>query len=112
MWEAQLAGLQAALEIIRPGGLCSEVAGAAYRAIEKLGFKKISRCGYSMGIDWMEQTASFNDADKTELRPNMTFHLLLGNWMEDFEYVISETVRVTKSGVEVLTRTPRKLFEI
>lgn len=110
--EAQLAGLEAALEVVRPGAVCSDVAGAAYRAIEKLGFKKVSRCGYSVGIDWMEQTASFNDADKTELKPNMTFHLMLGNWMEDFGYVISETICVTKSGVEVLTSTPRKLFEV
>lgn len=43
----------------------------------------------------------------------MTFHLMLGNWMEDdFGYVISETFRVTESGVEVLTNMPRKLFEV
>ncbi|ESY15429.1 hypothetical protein X750_28845 [Mesorhizobium sp. LNJC394B00] len=43
----------------------------------------------------------------------MTFHLMLGNWPdEDFGYVISETVRVTETGVEVLTNSPRKIFEI
>lgn len=35
----------------------------------------------------------------TELKPNMTFHLMLGNWIdEDFGYVISETFRVMESG--------------
>jgi hypothetical protein len=35
---------------------CSDVAEAFYRTIEKLGFKKESRCGYAVGIDWAEPT--------------------------------------------------------
>ena len=31
---------------------------------------------------------------------------------EDFGYLISETIRVTETGVEVLTKAPRKLFEV
>ena len=78
-----------------------------------MGFKKESRCGYAIGIDWLEPTASLKDGDMTELKPNMTFHLMLGNWIdEDFGYVISETIRVSDSGVEVLTSAPRKLFEL
>jgi Xaa-Pro dipeptidase/ectoine hydrolase len=49
----------------------------------------------------------------TQLQTNMTFHLMLGNWVdEDFGYVISETFRVTPSGGEALTTAPRKLFEL
>lgn len=111
--EAQMAGLEAALETVRPGRTCSDIANAFYRTIEKMGVKKVSRCGYSIGIDWVEKTASLADGDMTELKPNMTFHLMLGNWIdEDFGYVISETFRVTDSGVEVLTNVPRKLFEL
>ncbi|WP_245266072.1 M24 family metallopeptidase [Mesorhizobium sp. L103C119B0] len=54
--EAQVAGLEAALSTIRAGRTCSDVAEAAYRAIERLGFKKESRCGYPVGIDWTEPT--------------------------------------------------------
>src|SRR5206468_6634361 len=62
------------------------ISNAFYLTIEKLGFKKESRCGYAMGIDWMEPTASLKEGDMTELKPNMTFHLMLGNWIEeDFE---------------------------
>ncbi|WP_407185332.1 M24 family metallopeptidase [Bradyrhizobium centrosematis] len=113
--EAQRAGLEAALNAVRPGATCSDVAGAAYRAIEKRGFSKVSRCGYAVGIDWVEQTASLNELDKTELKPNMTFHLILSNWMMregDFGYVLSQTIRVTESGVETLSAVPPKLFEI
>lgn len=111
--EAELAGLEAALEKVRPGATCSDVAQAFNRAIEKLGFHKDSRCGYGIGIDWSESVISLMDGDMTELKPNMTFHLMLGNWIdEDFGYVIGETFRVAQSGVEVLTKTPRKIFEL
>ncbi|MGL3104633.1 M24 family metallopeptidase [Bradyrhizobium sp. BR 1432] len=112
--DAQLAGLEAALDTIRAGCTCSDVARAVHRTLEARGIKKESRCGYPVGIDWMERTASLKEGDMTVLKPNMTFHLHLGNWMidEDFGYVISETFRVTESGVEVLTSAPRKIFEL
>jgi ectoine hydrolase len=111
--EVEVAGLEAALGKVRPGSTCGDVANAFYRTIEKQGFKKESRCGYALGIGWLEPTASLKDGDKTELKPNMTFHLMLGNWIdEDFGYVLSETFRVTDSGVEVLTKSPRKIFEL
>lgn len=65
-----------------------------------------------VGIDWMEQTASIEEGDMAVLTPNMTVHLHLGNWTinEEVGYVISESVRETVSGVEVLTSAARKLF--
>ncbi|MDL2403300.1 M24 family metallopeptidase [Rhizobium mayense] len=111
--EAEVSGLEAALEKVRPGATCSDVANAFYRTIEKAGLQKDSRCGYAIGINWSEPTASLKAGDMTELKPNMTFHLMLGNWIdEDFGYVISETFRVTESGCEVLTKSPRRLFEL
>ncbi|WP_024520966.1 Xaa-Pro peptidase family protein [Bradyrhizobium sp. Tv2a-2] len=111
--EAEAAGLEAALKTARVGATCSDVANAFYNTIEKMGFRKDSRCGYAIGIDWSEPTASLRDGDMTLLKPNMTFHLMLGNWVEeDFGYVISETFRVTETGGEALTRAPRKLFEL
>ncbi|RMC62468.1 M24 family metallopeptidase [Sinorhizobium meliloti] len=111
--DIQVAGLEAALDAVRPGRTCSDVANAFHRTIEKQGLRKESRCGYPIGIGWLEASASLRDGDMTELKPNMTFHLMLGNWIdEDFGYVISETIRVTESGVEVITNVPRKIFEI
>lgn len=111
--EAELVGLEAALDKVRPGATCSDVAQAFNRTIEKLGFQKDSRCGYGIGIDWTESVISLKEGDMTEFTPNMTFHLMLGNWTdEDFGYVMSETFRVAESGVEVLTKTPRKILEL
>ncbi|UXN57585.1 M24 family metallopeptidase [Phyllobacterium zundukense] len=111
--DIQLEGLEAALRAVLPGATCSDVANAFYRTIERKGLKKESRCGYAQGIGWTEPTASLRDGDMTVLKPNMTFHLMLGNWIdEDFGYVISETFRVTSTGVEVLTKSPRQIYEI
>ncbi|MVT55627.1 M24 family metallopeptidase [Bradyrhizobium yuanmingense] len=111
--EAEVAGLEAALDKVRPGATCSDVAEAFNRTIGKLGFQKESRCGYGIGIDWNEAVTSLKEGDMTVLRPNMTFHLMLGNWIdEDFGYVLSETFRVTDSGADVLTQVPRQIFEI
>ncbi len=46
------------------------------------------------------------------LKPNMTFHLHLGNWIdEEFGLSSASCIRVT-TGVEVLTTAPRKIFEL
>lgn len=111
--EAQLAGLEAGLNVIRAGAVSGEVASVIHSTTEKHGFKKRSRAGYSIGIDWMENTTSLKLGDTTVLEPNMTFHLHLGSWVEeDFGYVLSESIRVTESGVEVLTKAPRQLFRL
>ncbi|MCP1909534.1 Xaa-Pro aminopeptidase [Bradyrhizobium elkanii] len=109
--DAQLAGLEARLDAVRVGRTCGDVAQAVYRMIEKHGFKKTSRCGYPVGMFWLEQTASLKKGDATVLRPNMTFHLHVSNWDdEDLGYAISETIRVTEA--DALTNAPRKLFQL
>ena len=111
--DAEVEGLEAALATVRPGVTCHDVAKSFYDTIGKYGIKKDTRCGYGIGIEWLEPTASLQLGDMTVLKPNMTFHLMLGNWVdEDFGSVISETLRVTENGQETLTKAPRKLFEI
>lgn len=107
---AALEGLEAALGAIRPGTTCGEIASAYATAAGRHGLVKRSRCGYSIGLHWMEPTASLAEGDETELRPGMTFHVMLGNWIApDFGYVLSETVLVTGAGSECLTQTDRVL---
>lgn len=111
--EGEVAGLEAALAAAKPGNTCSDVAVAFNTTLKKHGFEKESRCGYAVGIDWTEPTASLKEGDLTILKPNMTFHLMLGNWIdEDVGYVISETFRVTDAGGESFTNISRELFEV
>jgi ectoine hydrolase len=107
-------GLNAALDIVKPGITCEEVEAAWKKSIEKSGFVKDSRIGYSMGLnyppDWGEHTASLRSGDKTILQPNMTFHMIPGIWYDDFGVEISESFRVTENGCEVFASFPRQLF--
>nr|GAJ37539.1 hypothetical hydrolase/peptidase Y4TL [Bradyrhizobium sp. DOA9] len=110
--DGEVAGLEAALAAGKTSNTCSDVAIAFYTTLKKHGFEKESRCGYA-GIDWTEPTASLKEGDMTALKPNMTFQLMLGNWIgEDVGYVISEIFRVTDAGGEPFTKLPRELFEI
>ncbi|MGY3591941.1 ectoine hydrolase [Bradyrhizobium sp. USDA 4341] len=111
--EGEVAGLEAALASAKTGATCSDVAVAFNTTLKKHGFVKESRCGYAVGIDWTEPTASLKEGDTTILQPNMTFHLMLGNWIdEEFGYVISETFRVTDTCGEPFTKLGRDLFEM
>jgi ectoine hydrolase len=112
--KATAEGLEAALETVRPGTVCEEVDSAWKHTISRYGLEKPSRIGYSIGLNyppnWADHTASLRAGDKTVMEPNMTFHLMLGMWMEGWGFEMSETFRVTENGSESLTRFPRQLF--
>ena len=107
-------GIEAALDVVKPGITCQEIEEAWRKSIAKSGFVKDSRIGYSMGLnyppDWGEHTASLRPGDETVLQPNMTFHLIPGIWLDDGGVEISESFRVTESGCETLANFPRQLF--
>ncbi len=109
-------GMNAALEQARPGVTGHEV-HAAWRSIASAhGIEKSSRIGYSIGIgypgpSWNERTASLQPGNSTILEPNMTFHMIIGIWMADWGFEISETFRVTEDGgPEVFSHVPREVF--
>jgi ectoine hydrolase len=107
-------GMQAALATVKPGALCQDIAAAWQQTINRAGFNKPSRIGYSIGVNyppnWADHTASIRAGDMTVLEPNMTFHLMLGMWMEGWGFELSDTFRVTDTGHEVLADFPRQLF--
>ena len=107
-------GLHTALDAVRPGVVCEQVELAWWQVIARVGLEKESRIGYSIGLnyppDWGEHTASLRPGDKTVLQPNMTFHMILGMWMDDWGFECSESFRVTETGCETFADFPRKLF--
>lgn len=107
-------GLEVTLEAIRADATCEQVEAAWRSVIRRAGYEKRSRIGYSIGLnyppDWGEQTASLRQGDTTVLEENMCFHIMLGMWMDDWGFELSETVRVTSSAPEVLTDFPRRLL--
>ena len=106
-------GINACLEMIRPGIACEEIEETWRKTIEKSSFVKESRLGYSMGLnyppDWGEHTVSIRKGDKTILQPNMTFHLIPGLWLDDYGFEVSESIRITENGCETFANLPRNL---
>jgi ectoine hydrolase len=106
-------GLNAAIDAARPGVLAEDVEAAWRRVIARHGIVKESRIGYSTGCsyppDWGERTISIRPGDETELRPNMTLHLIPGIWMDDFGIEISECILINETGAEPLCNFPRQL---
>ena len=107
-------GLNVALEAIKPGITCEEVEKAWQTTINKYGLEKESRMGYTVGLSyppvWTENTAYFKPGEKSVLKPNMTFHMMPGMWLDGYGVAITETLRVTETGCETITRFPRDLF--
>lgn len=112
--DAVAAGLQAVLDAIAPGVPVRELASAWNWKLAAYGLEKHSRLGYSVGIgyppDWGERTISIRSEDETILEENMTFHLICGMWMTGYGYEVSETIRVTSTGVETFTSFPRQII--
>lgn len=106
-------GINACLEMIRPGIAAEEIEETWRKTIEKSGFVKESRLGYSMGCnyppDWGEHTVSIRKGDKTILQPNMTFHLIPGLWLDKYGFEVSESIRITETGCETFAKLPRDL---
>ncbi len=107
-------GLNLTLDGIKPGLKGEDVELIWRNHIAKHGFEKESRIGYSMGLnyppDWGEHTASLRPGDQTILKPNMTFHMILGMWMDNFGFECSESFRVTETGAKTFASFERKLF--
>lgn len=107
-------GLNVALSSVKPGVTCEEVEKAWQTTINKYGLEKESRMGYTVGLSyppvWTENTAYFKPGEKTVLKPNMTFHMMPGMWLDGYGVAITETIRVTENGCETITRFPRELF--
>jgi len=108
--EATEAGLAAA----RPGATCADVAAAFNGTLNRLGFEKDSRCGYSIGLsyppDWGERTMSLRAGDASVLVTGMVFHFMPALWLEDGGIEITEPILITETGAECLCTTPRHLF--
>ena len=76
--EAIVEGGDRAIEAARPGATCEEVEALWQAVLNRHGFEKKSRVGYSIGLnyppDWGERTASLRAGDKTVLEAGMCFH--------------------------------------
>ena len=109
LYDGVRSGLEDALSIIKPGKTCADVANAFYATLNRHGFEKDSRCGYTIGLTTAENP-SLQSTDHSVLVPNMTFHLMCGTWPEeDFGVTVSESFRGTETGHETFAHLSRDI---
>ncbi len=112
--KAVLDAMQAGLEQAKPGNVAEDIALAFFSQLERHGFHKDNRTGYSIGMsyppDWGERTLSLRRGDRTLLEPNMTFHFMPALWLDDGGLEITESVLITETGYETLANVDQKLF--
>lgn len=116
--EIVLEAFDACVDAIAPGVPAGEIdrIGREIIATSTFGAEQSSRTAYSVGIglppDWGEgQILSMQPGETRPLDANMTFHLL--PWVQipgEGGVGITETIRVTEDGCELLTEFERKLF--
>ena len=108
-------GIEAGLEVARPGNTAGDIARALKAELAKHGLEKPGRVGYPVGLsyppDWGERTISLREEDETVLEAGMTFHFMPGLWMDDWGLETTESILIKDEGpAECLCSVPRKLF--
>ncbi len=112
---ALVEGLEAGLDVARPGARASDIAAALAAPLDRAGIARSARCGYPIGLsyppDWGERTISLRAEDETVLQAGMTFHFMPGLWMEDWGLEITESILIRDNGpAETFCNRPRKLY--
>lgn len=117
--EALIGILETALDTIKPGETAGEIDRRCRAGVEKLGLGKYfkSRVAYGIGIgfppNWAEgHIYAIRPDDPMILEENMTFHVIPTMFRHGFGMAISDSVRVTENGCELLTEYPRDLVVI
>lgn len=107
-------GLEAALDVVRPGVELQAMHAAWDKVIRKHGIEKDSRIGYPVGIGfpptWGELTCSIRAGDRTVMQENMTFHCIPALWQDKYGLVVSESFVVTAQGARPFANCPRELL--
>lgn len=111
--------LETAIDNIKPGLTSGEIDHLCRSKVEAKGLGKYfkSRTAYGIGIgfppNWAEgHIYAIRPNDPLVIEPNMTFHIIPTMFRDGFGMAISDSVRVTDTGCEVLTNYPRELVVV
>lgn len=113
-FQAMLKAQTAALKAFRPGASCSSVDAAARKMIEADGLADCLRhhTGHGIGLDGHEPPW-LDTGDKTTMRAGMVFSCEPGLYIPGYAgFRHSDTVAVTKSGMDFITDYPRELEDL
>ncbi len=111
MHQASVEAMQACLDEIKPGAPMGNVFDAHARVMDAAGLRehRMNACGYSLGTTytptWMDYPM-FYTGNPVPMQPNMIFflHMILMNSDANRAMTLGQTIRVTASGYELLSR--------
>ena len=116
MHRVAVEALEAAKDALRPGRPVGAVFDAHARVIDAAGMKahRLNACGYSLGAtyapNWMDWPMFFH-GNPVEAAPGMVFfiHIIIFDSDAGLAMTTGQTVAVTGTGCEALTRAPLDL---
>lgn len=116
MYDACADAMQACIEALKPGRPIGEVFDAHATVLDAAGYRdhRLNACGYSLGATytptWMDWPM-FYAGNPVEAAPSMIFfiHIILANSDSQRAMTLGQTLRVTESGCERLSRLPLEL---
>lgn len=109
--------MQACLDALRPGRPVGEVFAAHARVLDAAGYRphRLNACGYSLGATytptWMDWPMLYA-GNPEPAAPGMAFflHMILMDSPRNLAMTLGQTVLVTETGCEPLSRLPLELF--
>jgi len=113
-FETMLNAQNAALKEFRPGVRCSKIDEAADESIKDSALKEGLRhhAGHGIGLDGHEPPW-LDPGDRTVMREGMVFSCEPGLYFPGYAgFRHSDTVVITKKGMDFITRYPRELEEL
>jgi Xaa-Pro aminopeptidase len=113
-FETMLNAQNAALKEFRPGLACNKIDEAADKSIERSVLKEGIRhhAGHGIGLDGHEPPW-LDPGDRTIMREGMVFSCEPGLYFPGYAgFRHSDTVVITKKGMDFITRYPRELKEL
>lgn len=112
-----LEALEAGVAAVRPGATAGDVARAENEIFKKYGLGEYTTSAYTrvrghgLGLFADSKPHVLEDVD-VPLRPGMSIVVHPNTYHPEVGYIVlGDTVIVTENGAEVVTRTPRVLFE-
>jgi len=114
MYRAVLEAQLAAIDAVRAGVTAVSVDSAARRVLAGYGLDHcfIHSTGHGLGLE-IHEPPRLGKRDRHRLQTGMAITIEPGAYIEGFGGVrIEDTVVVTQTGCEILTRTPKDLYVI
>ena len=112
MQETVAQAMAAMVEAAKPGTPIGAIDAAHRRVLDQAGFTRarFSACGYSLGAtfrpSWMDVPPMIFSGNPMLLEPGMVLfpHAMLGDAETNLAYGMGDTILITESGAEALTR--------